>query len=95
LGTTSPEEKLCRFQAQNLGYEFSYGKNFVMYSNKVLGTTFPEKKKTLAFLAALHKVHPAYRMGNAVRAGVFNKVPTLCDQLLPHLLADILQTLHS
>ena len=59
------------------------------------------------FLAGLHKVHPAYRMVNAGRAGgragwraggragVFNRVPTLCNQLLPHLLADILQTLHS
>jgi hypothetical protein len=27
------------------------------------------------------------------RAGVFNRVPTLCNQLLPYLLADILQTL--
>jgi hypothetical protein len=26
------------------------------------------------------------------RAGVFNRVPTLWNQLLPHLLADILQT---
>jgi hypothetical protein len=44
-------------------------------------------------------VHPAYRMVNAGqvgwRAGAFNRVPTLCNQLLPHLLADILQTLHS
>ena len=51
------------------------------------------------FLAGLRKVHPAYRMVNAGRvggqAGVFNRVPTLCNQLLPHLLADILQTLHS
>jgi hypothetical protein len=57
------------------------------------------------FLAGLHKVHPAYRMVNAGRAGVFNRVPTLCNQLLPHptlcnqllphLLADILQALHS
>jgi hypothetical protein len=42
------------------------------------------------FLAGLHKVHPAYRMVNAGRAGVFKRVPTLCNQLLPHLLADIL-----
>jgi hypothetical protein len=47
------------------------------------------------FLAGLHKVHPAYRMVNAGRPGVFNRVPTLCNQLLPHLLADILQTLRS
>jgi hypothetical protein len=46
-------------------------------------------------LAGLHKVHPAYRMVNAGRAGVFNRVPTLCNQLLPHLQTDILQTLHS
>jgi hypothetical protein len=42
-----------------------------------------------------HKVHPAYTMMNAGRAGVFNRVPTLCNQLLAHLLADILQTLHN
>jgi hypothetical protein len=47
------------------------------------------------FLVGLHKVHLAYRMVNAGWAGVFNRVPTLCNQLLPHLLADILQTLHS
>jgi hypothetical protein len=47
------------------------------------------------FLAGLHKVHPAYRMVNAGWAGVFNRVPTYCNQLLPHLLADIFQTLHS
>jgi hypothetical protein len=47
------------------------------------------------FLAGLRKVHPAYRMVNARWAGVFNRVPTLCNQLIPHLLADILQTLHS
>jgi hypothetical protein len=28
-------------------------------------------------------------------AGVFNRVLTLYNQILPHLLADILQTLHS
>jgi hypothetical protein len=49
----------------------------------------------LVFLAGLHKVHPAYRMVNAGQTGAFNRVPTLCNQLLPHLLADILQTLHS
>ena len=51
------------------------------------------------FLAGLHKVHPAYRMVNVGlaggRAGVFNRVPTLCNHLLSHLYADILQTLHS
>jgi hypothetical protein len=47
------------------------------------------------FLAGLRKVHLAYRMVNAGWAGVFNRVPTLCNQLLPHLLADILQALHS
>jgi hypothetical protein len=44
-------------------------------------------------------VHPAYIMMNAGWVGgwasVFNRVPTLCNQFLPHLLADILQTLHS
>jgi hypothetical protein len=29
------------------------------------------------------------------QAGIFNRVPTLCNQLLPHHLADILQTMHS
>jgi hypothetical protein len=48
-----------------------------------------------SFLARLHKLHPAYRMVNGWRAGAFNRVLTLCNQLLPHLLADILQTLHS
>jgi hypothetical protein len=51
------------------------------------------------YLAGLHKVHPAYRIVNARRvggrAGVFNRVPTLCNQLLPQFLADILQTLHN
>jgi hypothetical protein len=50
------------------------------------------------FLAGLH----AYRMVNAGLAcgwvggqASIIRVPTLCNQLLPHLLADILQTLHS
>jgi hypothetical protein len=33
--------------------------------------------------------------GRGWGVGVFNRVSTLCNQLLPHLLADILQTLHS
>jgi hypothetical protein len=44
-------------------------------------------------LAGLHKVHPAPRIVNAVQASS-HRVPTLCNHLLPHLLADILQTLH-
>jgi hypothetical protein len=32
---------------------------------------------------------------NAGRVGVFNRVPTLYNQLLPYQSADILQTLHS
>jgi hypothetical protein len=48
------------------------------------------------FLARLHKVHPAYRVVNAGgRAGVFNRVPTLCNQVFSYLLAYILQTLHN
>jgi hypothetical protein len=53
------------------------------------------KNGRFMFLAGLHTVHPAYRMVNGWQTGVFNRVPTLCNQLLPHLLADILQTLHS
>jgi hypothetical protein len=52
-------------------------------------------QRTDRFLAGLHKEHPAYRMVNAGPVGVFNRVPTLSNQLFPHLLADILQTLHS
>jgi hypothetical protein len=61
-----------------------------MVVRRVIGIVY----KTL-FFPGLHKVHPAYRMVNAGRAGVFNSVPTLCNQLLPRLLADILLTLHS
>jgi hypothetical protein len=43
----------------------------------------------------LHKVHSDYRMVNAGRVNLFNRVPTLCNQLVSHLLANILQTLHS
>jgi hypothetical protein len=35
-------------------------------------------------LAGLHKVHPAYRMMNGGQS-FFNRVPTVCNQLLLHL----------
>jgi hypothetical protein len=47
-----------------------------------------------SILAGLFKVNPADKMVSAGRVGVFNRVPTLCNQFLPHTLADIVQTLH-
>jgi hypothetical protein len=47
----------------------------------------------MSFLVGLHILHEAQRrIGEWVS---FHRLPTLSNQLLPHLLADILQTLHS
>jgi hypothetical protein len=80
---------------RHVTYKPKFGVQRLRVGRDICGTTTVVTRfmHLYILLAGLHKVYPAYRMVNAGRAGwraggragVFNRAPTLCNQLLPHL----------